>query len=212
MGASADWRVPLAYTSAAQEVAAARSAAALADVSAFPKYSLLGPAVQAFVEASLPNTAAQRPHGVTWRVEHEALACRLTADHLLLLATSMQTDALAPHLTRAESFPGLVRQEATTAHAAFWLLGPRTEEVLAGLTALDVSPGALPQGACAETGLAAVPALLVRPPGLGVSSVLVCVGWEVGEYVWERLLGGGRVTALGHEGLRELIQQGERPA
>ncbi|MCI0455366.1 MAG: hypothetical protein L0Z62_00110 [Gemmataceae bacterium] len=210
MGEVDGWHTPLAYLGSAQEVAAARSEAALADVSAFPKYSLLGTAVLAFVEASLPGTAAQKPRGVTGLPEGGGLACRLMADHLLLLATDTQADSLVPYLARADLFPGLVRQDVTTAHAAFWLFGPQPEEVLAGLTALDVSPRALPPGACAETGLAGVPALLVRPPALEVSSVLVCVGWEVGEYVWERLLEGGRVAALGHEGLRELIKNEER--
>ncbi len=208
MGEFAGWQIPLVYSTVAEEVAAARSGAALADVSAFLKYSLLGPAVLAFLEASLPGTAALRPRGVSWLPERKALACRLTTDHLLLLAMDMQADALAPQLTRADLFPGLVRQEVTAAHAAFWLCGPQMEEVLAGLTALDISPTALPEGACAETGLVGVPALLVRVPELAVPSVLLCVGWEVGEYVWERLLEGGRVTALGQEGLCELLAGG----
>ena len=57
------WQVPAVYTSPEAELAAAHGGAAVADVSAFAKGSLRGRAVLAFVEASLPNTAATRPRG-----------------------------------------------------------------------------------------------------------------------------------------------------
>ena len=148
------WQVPAVYTSPEAELAAARGGAAVADVSAFAKGSLRGRAVLAFVEASLPNTAATRPRGVA-RFPHDptTLACRLTGDHLVLLALGVEPAPLEPHRKRAALFPGLVYQDATTAHAAFWLLGPQTEGLLARLTSLDISAAALPPGRCLRSTL-----------------------------------------------------------
>jgi glycine cleavage system aminomethyltransferase T len=97
----------------------------------------------------------------------------------------------------------LERASAAAGSATFWLIGPRTDEVLPGLTALDVV--ALREGDCAETALASVHALLVRPSGLAVPSMRIVVGWDVAEYVWERLMESSGAKPLGHDGLRELL-------
>src|SRR5437762_2275184 len=89
-----------------------------------------------------------------------------------------------------------------------WAIPPLPRRSLPPPPAMHTAPSALPPGACAETGFAGVHALMVRPPGLPVSSLRVCVPWDVGEYVWERLLqtGQGAVMPLGLEGLRELLR------
>src|SRR2546430_613376 len=69
------WHVPLAYADAAAEVAAARTGLALADVSAFPKVSLLGDGVGQYVAASLGDGAAGRPGGVQRLEGGAVLAC-----------------------------------------------------------------------------------------------------------------------------------------
>jgi sarcosine oxidase gamma subunit len=84
------------------------------------------------------------------------------------------------------------------------MLGPRLEEVLRRLTQLDIRPAALPEGSCAETALAGVEALLVRPAGLALPSVRVYVAWDLGEYVWERLLDAGRGGLMAPVGLEVL--------
>jgi aminomethyltransferase len=202
------WQVPLGYADVAAEVAAARSGLALADVSALAKLSLLGRGVPAFVAAALPETPAAAPGGVARLPGNpDTLACRLTDDHLLLLAGVPKPDGLHAHADSFAATAPLLRHDATTAQATFALFGPRTDEVLARLTALD--PARLPEGACAETAFASVHALLVRPPGLPVPSLRVLVAWDLGEYVWDRILDAGReggILPLGMDGLRELAR------
>jgi glycine cleavage system aminomethyltransferase T len=197
------WQVPAAYAGAEQEAAAAGTGLALVDVSAFAKLSLLGAGVaeaaRHFVganHAARPCTAAPLQHG------RPGLACRLTADHLLLLASAT---ALAP-LTEAvahlhpEQAPMVL--DVSSAYAEFWLLG-LVADVLPRLTSLDPAAVAAP-GTCAETNLAGVHALLAPSPELAVPSLRVCVSWDLGEYVWESVLEAGRGTGVVPLGLDTL--------
>lgn len=72
--------------------------------------------------------------------------------------------------------------------AVFELLGPGTESVLRLLTPVDVSERAMPPGSCAATGLARVPAVLLRPHAAGGSRVQIWCSRECAEYLWEILL------------------------
>src|SRR5262249_4409957 len=143
-----------AYTDPAGELVAARAGVAAADVSGFAKFSLLGPWAAAFPQAAGKPRTVARPFDAPG-----PLACRLSDDHLLLLAES---PAAAPEGWLAGLPEGvrLLRQDVSSAYADFWLFGPRVPELLCRLTALDLD-AALPEGACAEAGLAAVPAILV---------------------------------------------------
>jgi hypothetical protein len=201
------WQVLAAYAGVEQELAAARTGLAVADVSAFAKVGLLGSGVAEAADhlagagrAARPGTAAPLQRG------GPGLACRLAADHLLLLAS---TPATAP-LAEAGAGPGpgqsLLRRDVTTAQAQFWLLGPRVEDLLRRLTSLAPAAVRVP-GTCAETHLAGVHALLVPSPELTVPSLRICVSWELGEYVWECLADGPgdlRAAACGWQALARL--------
>src|SRR5262245_8202686 len=150
------WQVPQVYSRTEDEIAAARNALALADVSAFAKVSVLGAGLAALTRTLLGDSPADWPRGVgTVPGQRRALACRLTDDHLLLLDAGTGA-ALGERLAGLPGAEGLVQADATSAYAGFWLIGPHTGEVLRRLTHLDTSPAALPPGSCAETGLAGV--------------------------------------------------------
>jgi sarcosine oxidase subunit alpha len=201
------WQVPRAYAGPERETGAARTGLAVADISAFPKVSLRGSAA-ADAAGHLLGDGHGTPPGSAARLHHGApgLACRLTADHLLLLASTTAPAPLTDALAHLGHGPGLLESDVTSALAGFWLIGPRLEEVLRRLTSLGPAALAAP-GSCAETGLAGVQALLVRSPELDVRSVRVYVSWELGEYVWEALLDAGRgwgIVPLGMEALAAL--------
>jgi sarcosine oxidase subunit alpha len=180
------WLVVAGYDSAEREAEAARARFAFADISAFAKVSLLG-----------RDTEGPQPGGAV--LDFGVLTCRLTPDQLLMLA-------LTPDGAAATG--DVLRQDVTSAYAAFLLLGPHVEDVLRQLTSFDVSARAFPDGTCAETGVAGVQALLVRVPGMSLTTVYLGVAWDVGEYVWERLLEVGRACggmAIGHDALRGLL-------
>ncbi len=192
------WQVAAAYTDPERETASASASVALADVTAFAKVGLFGRGVAGFCAEGFRDTAATRPGGVATFGPGQDLACRLTEDQLLMLGSGVRLDVASPCLTR----------DVTCAYAGFWLLGPHTPELLRRLTALDVTPAAFPAGSCAQTSLAGVHALLVHPPTISPSTMRICVAWDLGEYVWERLADAGRdrgLTPLGHDALRRFV-------
>ncbi|HXG10749.1 MAG TPA: hypothetical protein VNK04_13410 [Gemmataceae bacterium] len=197
------WQLPAAYTDAESEAAAARAGVGLADISAFAKLSLLGRGVSAVVQALLGDGPALKPRGVAaFRAGDPVLACRLTEDYLLLLAATPCAAGLRQCLANVPQAP-VVQHEVTSSYAGICLVGPHTEDVLRQFTSLDLT-AALPAGTCAETNFAGVHALLVRPPESHLQLVRIYVGWDLAEYVWQRLLEGSRkeqITPLGFEGL-----------
>jgi glycine cleavage system aminomethyltransferase T len=195
------WQLPAVYSSVEAETTAARTGVVLADLSAFAKVSLLGHGIEAAARQLIGDEPAPPPRGVALiRPQGLGVVCRLTADHLLALAS---VTAPLPH--GPFNIPAVVASDATSAYASFCLAGPRGEAVLQRLTALDVA--ALPSSSCAETGLASVHAALVRAPELSVPSLRILVAWDLAEYVWETLLDAGRdhgIIPLGLDGWRSL--------
>jgi aminomethyltransferase len=192
------WQLPAVYRGVEAETTAARTGVALADVSAFAKVSLLGPGVEAAARQLTGDGPALQPRGVALiRPQGMGVVCRLTADHLLVLASFT---APLPH--GPSNIPAVVASDATSAYASFCLAGPRGEAVLQRLTGFDVA--GLPSSSCAETGVAGVHAVLVQAPELSVPSLRILVAWDLAEYVWGTLLDAGRghgITPLGMDGL-----------
>ncbi len=86
--------------------------------------------------------------------------------------------------------------DLTCAHAALALIGPGANELLARFCAIDARPRAMPIGAFRPGSVARTPGYVLRS---AASSLLVLVGWALGEYLWEVVadaaaqLGGGPV-------------------
>lgn len=213
--ASDGWQIPLAYSGVERELADARAGLGIADVSAFAKVSLLGPEIVAFVAALTGDGPALRPLRVALLAAGDpVLACRLTEEHLLLLASTTGTAAIERCLANRPPDLPVIQSDVTSAYAGFCLLGPRLEEVLRHVTPFDGSPASLPAGACAETSLAGVPALLVRSPEFSLPALRVYVAWELGEYVWDRLLEVDRdheLAPLGLEAFHRLREASPAP-
>jgi heterotetrameric sarcosine oxidase gamma subunit len=198
------WQVVAGYGDAGQESEAARSGLGLADVSAFAKLSLRGPEVSTLARALVPDDAASEPRGVAAVPPGPALACRPTDDHLLVLAASPSAAPFEQRIAALCDGRAVVRADVTSALAGFHVLGPRSEELLRRLTHFDLRPASFPANACAETALAGVAALLVRTAG----ALRIYVDWDVGEYVWERLLQAGRDLHIKPVGLDALAPPG----
>ncbi|MCI0464112.1 MAG: hypothetical protein L0Z62_44835, partial [Gemmataceae bacterium] len=99
------WLVPDAYALPAQERAALETAA-LIDFSPLAKLSLLGRGVAALADSILAETPATSPLGAgRFADDRDTLACRLRADHLLLLASQ---PGRPPAMARVEGVPGIV--------------------------------------------------------------------------------------------------------
>ncbi len=197
------WQVPAVYSNVEQELTAAQAGAVVADVSAFAKLSLQGTGVAGLVQAIYPNTAALNPRGVALFSDQEPLlACRLTDRHLLVLASAPDETAIRQKVTNEPE--GVVRHDVTSAYAEFLLIGPRIEDVLRRLTGFDVSISNFPVGACAETSLASIHAILVRSPELALPSARILIAWDLAEFVWETIFHAGRQLGIVPLGMNAL--------
>jgi sarcosine oxidase subunit alpha len=198
------WQVVATYSDAAREAEAARAGLGLADISAFAKISCRGAGVPDLARSLAPDGPTLSRHGVAFVPDGPALACRLTPDHLLVLASTPSASGLGQRLTGVRQGGPIVQTDVTSAYAGFWLLGPRLDELLRYLTHLDMRPASFPVNSCAETALAGVEALLVRVAETSLPALRVYVPWDLGECVWERVMEAGRdvpVTPLGMDAL-----------
>jgi glycine cleavage system aminomethyltransferase T len=195
------WQIVASYSGIEGQNGAKSRSLGLVDLSALAKWSARGLGVPELTRALVGKSPPPKPGGVAvWSFEGRVLACCLTENHLLLLA--LTTDAASLHdrvAALAQEYP-IVNCDVTCAYAALGLLGGSFENVLGHLTALDVGRSAFPPGSCAETSLAGVHALLVRPPGI-TDMVYITVAWDLAEYVWERLLDAGRSQGIEPVGL-----------
>jgi glycine cleavage system aminomethyltransferase T len=71
--------------------------------------------------------------------------------------------------------------DVTCAYAAIELDGPRTDDVIARFCALDVRRRSMPVGGFRPGSVARTPGFVLRT---GDQSLLLLVGWALGEYLW----------------------------
>jgi glycine cleavage system aminomethyltransferase T len=201
------WQLAAVYSSVERELAAARAGAGLVDISAFAKIGLHGKGVEALARALIGEAAPGPGRVVTIRPGDPVLVCRLTEDSVLLWTAATDAAALETHLLSLSSNLPVVQVNATSAQAGFCLVGPRIEEILRRLTAMRVGSEAFRTGSCAETSVAGVAALLVACGDPSLPALRISVAWDLGEYVWERLLDAGRdcgLVPLGMDALQSL--------
>jgi glycine cleavage system aminomethyltransferase T len=201
------WHVPLHYSNAVREEAALRAGIALADLSACAKVGFQGRGVGDAI-AALGARPELQPREVAWLdTARTGLACRLTCDSLLVLATATDDQAVKLRLAAVPDSPMLFQHDVTSAYAAFGLLGSRIESVLQRLSSAHVAPSAFRPGTCMETNFAGVHAVLIRPDRMAVPFVWICVAWDVGEYVWQTLRDSDAgLEPVGMEAWRKVIQ------
>jgi glycine cleavage system aminomethyltransferase T len=207
------WQTVTGFMDVEKETTAAKSGLALADLSSFAKFEVRGPGVAEWVQHLGGDGAARRPLGVSL-VGNCVLACRTAMDHVILLGSDSafelrhpQGDLLCSGLrfhVANEVNLHVINQTSTL--AGFSLSGPNVDALLRHLTHLDAPPS----DSCVQTRLAGVVTLLVRSQELTVPSLRIYVNWELGEYLWERLLeAGGRwgLQAIGLETWRALYSE-----
>jgi len=193
------WRLPIVYSSVAEETQAARTGLALGDISSLSKLSVRDTALVAALAGSCSPGQV-----VAFGESPAGWACCLAPDHGLLLSAAGH-NALQGRLQSLPAYKPEVVFDITSSYAGFALFGPEHQKVMRGLTAFDVECIAVP-GSCAETGLAGVHAILVRPPGV-LAAIQIYVAWDVGEFVCDRILeaaGTSTVVPLGSEALQAL--------
>ena len=190
LAATDGWEVPAAYGGGEDEARAARDGAGLWDLSALTKWRFLGAGTGQALETlrgvpapAVGRASAGRAGGV------EVLALRLAEDHALVLGPPGLAADAALQATAAHPCAHMVN--ATSGLAGIRLAGPAARAILSTLTALDVGPSALPNLACAETGLARAHAVLLRRDVAGLPAFEVYASRNYGAYLWEAVLDAG---------------------
>jgi glycine cleavage system aminomethyltransferase T len=197
------WQWPAHFGSLQLELAAAREGIGLADISACAKLRLDGQGVRGFASEFVPAGSLSKPgDAAIIDCDGPVVACRLTDRGVLLTVAETAPTSL---LERFKSVPETVATNLTMALAAFTLVGPPCEALLRRLTDLDLSTASLPAGKCAETSLAGVHALLVRPPRSTLIETQLYVAADIAEYLWEKLLRVGHEFGIVPLGIENLV-------
>jgi sarcosine oxidase subunit alpha len=196
------WKRPESYGDPAAEVRAVRGGAGLIDVSTLGKIELVGADAVELLERVCLNRWADLKVG---RARYQAMcnedgilfddgvAGRVGPHHFYLTATTGNADAVFQWLQLWRGAwrldVALVNQTAT--NAAVNLAGPRSREVLARLSALDLSSAAFPYMALRQAEVAGVPCHLFRIGFVGELGYEIHCPAACAWHLWEALLRAG---------------------
>ncbi len=201
-----------------REAAAARRSAGLFDGSSLGKIVVDGPDAAAFLNLMYYNEVATLKPGrlryvlllrEAGTVYDDGVVARLGPERYLLSPSSSHTAGVLAMLEawRQTEYPAMrvAFHDVTGAWATFAVSGPRSRDVLAPLTDIDLSPDALPHMAFASGGILGVAGRIARVSFTGERSYEVSVPADYGPALWRRLLhAGDDITPYGIETLSVL--------
>ena len=213
-----DWKRPYVYTTVERESRAVRERVALIDVSTLGKLEVRGPDAAAFLDWLHPNRFSDLKVG---RVRYRAMCddagividdgtvARIGSDRFFVTTTTSSLDAVEQWLRWW--LTGTSRRvsvtDVTSHYAAINLAGPRSREVLARLTDLDVSKEAMPYLAAALGEIAGTSVIVLRIGFVGELSYEIHAPADYGAHLWDALMETGRefgIEAFGVEAQRVL--------
>lgn len=194
-----------------EEVAAVRSGVGLIDVGTLGKLEVIGPQAAEFLERVYTSNYANLKVGMTRYavmcdesgvVIDDGVVARLADDHFYFTTTTSGAATVYRELSRLNTMwrldCGIVNH--TGAFAAVNLAGPKSREVLAGLTGLDLSAAAFPYLAMREGEVAVsggkIPARLMRVGFVGEWGYEIHVPASLGGALWDALMTAGKAHAI----------------
>jgi sarcosine oxidase, subunit alpha len=225
------WKRPRVYPSAVidgarssveEEIRAVRERVGLIDVSTLGKLDLQGRDAVKLLERAYTNTWADLKVG---RVRYgvmvdesgiildDGTVARLGEDHYFITTTTSGVGSVEEWLAwwmegDPEGTPSCAHvTNVTSALAAVNLAGPKSREVLAKVTDLDISPAALPYLRAVQGTVAGVPATILRIGFVGELGYEMHLPAEYAEYVWDVLMEAGKefgIAPFGVEAQRTL--------
>ena len=196
-----------------EECRAARDRAAVYELSGFSKFEVSGPGAEAWLDrlltGSLPREGRAAfnlmvsPRG---RIEDDLTVSRIGPDRFYLVAAAPAELRALQWMERYLPADGSVTIENVTyRYGVLAVIGPRSREILAGLTETDLTNEAFPYLAVRDIHVGAAPVRAVRIDFAGE------LGWELHhpiEYqraIYLSLLEAGRDFGLADCGLRALL-------
>ncbi len=214
-----NWKRPERYGRPEDEYEAVRHRAGLIDVSTLGKIELRGRDVVAFLEFIYPNRFANLKIGSVRYglicddagiILDDGTISRLGDDRFFLTTTTGNADAIDSWFRWwLACKPSLdVRlTNVSGSYAAMNLAGPRSREILAGLTDADLSTRSMPYLAVGQFAVAGVPANVLRIGFVGELGYEIHVPTQYGLHVWEAIMNAGRpfdILPFGVEAQRRL--------
>ena len=196
MGNVGGWLVPLRFADPGTEIEAARDRAGVVEQGHLAKLRLQGTDIPAALErlgAHIPVGRASKVAIPTPGGDIGVELAHLAADEAWITAPpGCQGDL-------RQAIEALARDatvfDVTSSFSSFRLVGPLSGLVISSLTDLDIRPSAMPDGACAQTMLAEIYALVVRSDLGVVPSYRLFFGREYGLYMWESVAAAGSGVA-----------------
>jgi 4-methylaminobutanoate oxidase (formaldehyde-forming) len=199
------------FSAVAEEHRAAREGVALFDLSSFTKVRVEGPDALATVQRVFTADLDRPPGTVTYvsmlnsggGLELDGTVTRL-GERAFQLVTSSTAQTRALHWLRRYADPGAVVTDVTSGFGVLSVTGPRSRELLAGLTGADLSDRAFPFARAREIDVGWAPALAVRISFTGELGWELYVPVESLRVLFDRLLEAGEPLGLRLSGYRAL--------
>jgi sarcosine oxidase, subunit alpha len=207
-----DWRRPYDYGDPEGETMAVHEGAGLIDVSTLGKLMVRGPEAAAFLNHLYPNRfdtlkAGRIRYGVlgddAGRITDDGTICRLDDESFYVTTTSSGADAVESWFAwwLAEWRMDVHLTDVSQGLAAFNLAGPRSREILSGLTALDCSNEAFSYLDGKRAHVAGVPCLLLRIGFVGELGYELHCPAALAEHLWDAIMVAGEPHAIRPFGL-----------
>ncbi|MCY4075711.1 MAG: glycine cleavage system aminomethyltransferase GcvT [Acidobacteria bacterium] len=203
------WEMPVQYTGVGDEHRAVRTAAGLFDVSHMGEIEIAGGDALAAVQRITSNDAARLDVG---QAQYSALTTpagtpiddllvyRLAPEHFLLVVNAANTRKARDWITSAlEGAGDAVVVDTSRRYALLALQGPRSQEILQALTAVELE--ALRYYTFASGEVAGVRATISRTGYTGEDGFELFVAPQAAEAVWTALLQAGAPAGLRPAGL-----------
>ncbi len=219
------WQRPMLYPRAGEslldathrEALAVRSGVGLVDVSTLGKIDVQGRDAARFLERVYINrwrnlAVGKARYGIMLREDgmilDDGTTTRIGEQHFVMTTTTANVGRVMSHLEywlQVQWCDLDVRLTSVSDHwAAMALAGPKSREVLAALTATDVSDAALPYMGYCEAAVAGLPARIFRISFSGERAYEICVPADFGAALWTALLAAGApsgITVYGTEAM-----------
>src|SRR5688500_3764329 len=201
------WDMPVEYSGLITEHMAVRTAAGLFDVSHMGELVVEGPGALAFLQAVTSNDVSKLADGQAQYSSlpmdngapvDDVVVLRRAADRYLMVVNASNVEKDFQWLSARGPARCEVRNVSDD-YALLALQGPRAEEVLQGLTALDL--GALKYYHFLEGPVGGGPATVSRTGYTGEDGFEIFVAPAQAEALWKRLLEVGRGVGLVPAGL-----------
>jgi sarcosine oxidase, subunit alpha len=190
-----------------EEALAVRTNVGLIDVSTLGGIEVCGPDAAEFMERmytfAYKKQAVGRSRYVlmtdeTGVIIDDGVACRMHEQHFYVTATTSGADNVyrAMLWRNAQWRLDVVVTNVTAAFAGVNIAGPRSREVLARVTDLDLSPAAFPYLGVRSGAVANIPARLMRVGFVGELGFEIHVPASQGEALWDALMEAGRPQGI----------------